>query len=163
MAVEETLGRILRATGLKLAVAESCTGGLIGHTVTQVAGSSDYFLGGVIAYSNFLKESLLGVKAETLQKHGAVSSEVALAMAEGVKMITRADLGVAATGIAGPGGGTPQKEVGLVYIAVAGARGTDCERYKFLGDRASIKFQAAQQALSLVLNYIGEERDLEKR
>lgn len=161
MAIEKKLGQILRSKGFKLAVAESCTGGLIGHTVTQEASSSDYFLGGVVAYSNFLKESLLGVKVELLREHGAVSREVALAMAEGVKKIARADIGLAVTGIAGPDGGTPQKAVGLVYIAVAGHRGPTCQQYQLKGDRSSIKLQAAQGALSLLLDYI-EDRGFEQ-
>ena len=107
--------------GLKLAVAESCTGGLVGERLTNIPGSSDVFLGGVIAYHNDVKRKLLGVRAEDMERFGAVSEEVALQMAAGVRERLGADVGVSVTGIAGPGGGTPEKPVGLVWIAIHGS------------------------------------------
>ncbi len=114
-----TLAERLRRRGWHLAVAESCTGGLLGHWITEVPGSSAYFLGGVIAYANALKCDVLGVPQATLERYGAVSASTAAAMARGVRRLTGAEVGVAITGIAGPGGGTPQKPVGTVYLAVA--------------------------------------------
>jgi nicotinamide-nucleotide amidase len=148
--LEEVVGRGLRGRRLTLAVAESCTGGMLGGRITNVAGASDYFLGGVIAYSNALKERLLGVPRETLAAHGAVSEETAVAMAEGLVRATGADLGVSITGIAGPGGGTTEKPVGLVYIGIAGAGQPRAHRCLFLGDRSTIRLRAAQEALVLL-------------
>src|SRR3712207_5216894 len=113
------VGAQLQRRQLTVATAESCTGGLIGHLLTEIAGSSAYFMGGVIAYSNAVKHSLLDVPEATLAAVGAVSEETARAMAQGVRARLHTDIGIATTGIAGPGGGTPQKPVGLVYIAVA--------------------------------------------
>src|SRR5947199_5855205 len=117
--VEIVVGRILAARGLTVAAAESCTGGLLAHRVTNVPGSSRYFLGSVVVYAPELKESLLGVRAETIREHTVYSAEVAMEMARGVRFVTDADIGVGVTGIAGPDGGTPERPVGLVYIAVA--------------------------------------------
>jgi nicotinamide-nucleotide amidase len=138
-----------RALKLKLAVAESCTGGMLGERITNVPGSSDVFLGGVIAYHNDVKKKLLGVRPEDLERFGAVSEEVALQMAAGVRERTGADVGVSVTGIAGPGGGTPEKPVGLVWIAIHGLD-AKARRFHVVGDRAEIRQRAAQAALEMV-------------
>ena len=138
-----------RAANLKLAVAESCTGGLLGERITNIPGSSEVFLGGVIAYHNDVKRDLLGVPAEELARFGAVSEEVVLRMATGVQTKWAADIGIAITGIAGPGGGTPEKPVGLVWIAVA-VREAKARRFQMIGDRAEIRERAAQAALEMV-------------
>jgi PncC family amidohydrolase len=148
----QRVGERLMERGLTLASAESCTGGLIGHLITEIAGSSAYYIGGIIAYSNAVKEAQLGVPQATLMTHGAVSQATAEAMATGVRGSLKADVGVATTGIAGPGGGTPAKPVGLVYVAVATADTTRCERFVFSGDRQSIKQQTAVAALHLLLD-----------
>lgn len=122
--LSETIGDMLRQHGLKLAVAESCSGGYLAHDITAVAGSSDYFLGGVVSYSNSLKENLLGVKAETLAKHGAVSKEVVCEMARGIRRITGAEVALATSGIAGPGGATENKPVGQVWVGIDHPGGT---------------------------------------
>jgi nicotinamide-nucleotide amidase len=138
-----------RALNLKLAVAESCTGGMLGERITNIPGSSDVFLGGVIAYHNDVKKTLLGVRAEDLERYGAVSEEVALQMAAGVRKRTGADVGVSVTGIAGPGGGTPEKPVGLVWIAIEFSD-AKARRFHVVGDRAEIRQRAAQAALEMV-------------
>ncbi len=138
-----------RASGLTLAVAESCTGGMLGERLTSVPGSSDVFLGGVIAYHNEIKRSLLGVRSDALDRSGAVSEEVALQMASGVRERLGADVGVSVTGIAGPGGGTTEKPVGLVWIAVHGSE-LKARRFHVGGDRAEIRQRAAQAALEMV-------------
>lgn len=140
---------ICRAEGIRVAVAESCTGGLLGERITAVPGSSDVFLGGVLAYDNSVKIGMLGVNDELLALSGAVSEEVAMAMARGVRDRLNADVGIAITGIAGPGGGTPEKPVGTVWIAidgrVSGARGL-----RLIGDRGEIRHRAAQAALDFL-------------
>ena len=143
-------GRLLREQGRTLALAESCTGGLVAELVTGIPGSSDYFLGGVVAYANAAKESLLGVPRELLDRHGSVSDPVARAMAEGVRRRFGADLGVATTGISGPGGGTPEKPVGLVHVALARAEGTHAESFVFPLDRPRHRMLVAQVALDWV-------------
>ena len=145
--LEGLVGQLLKGRGLTLAVAESCTGGLIGHRVTNISGSSDYFLGGVVSYSNQAKMDLLRVPAATLARHGAVSPETAQAMALGVKTLFRADLGLSVTGIAGPTGGTPEKPVGTVYLGLALPQGVHFYHYLFHGDREEIKTLTAQMAL----------------
>jgi len=137
------------ALKLRLAVAESCTGGLLGERLTNIPGSSDVFLGGVIAYHNDLKKELLGVRAEDLERNGAVSEQVALQMASGIRERTGADVGVSVTGIAGPGGGTPEKPVGLVWIAVHSSE-AKARRFHVVGDRAEIRQRAVQAALEMV-------------
>jgi nicotinamide-nucleotide amidase len=145
------VGQLLRARGLKLAVAESCTGGLIGKLLTDPPGSSDYVLLDVVSYANSAKRDVLGVDADLIERHGAVSAEVAIAMAEGVRAKAGADLAVATTGVAGPGGGTEQKPVGLVWLAIA-RRGekTVTERIQARGDRDRIRMLAAYAALQQV-------------
>jgi len=138
-----------RALRLKLAVAESCTGGMLGERLTTIPGSSDVFLGGVIAYHNDVKKELLGVRAEDLERYGAVSEELALQMAAGVRERTGADVGVSVTGIAGPGGGTPEKPVGLIWIAIH-SLDAKARRFHVVGDRTEIRQRAAQAALEMV-------------
>ena len=133
-----------------LAVAESCTGGLIAQRITSVPGSSRSFLGGVVVYSNDLKTRFADVPADLIEKHGAVSSEVATALAEGVRKKTGATLGLGITGVAGPTGGTEAKPVGRVYIAISDAQSTDAFERNFRGDRNRIREWASQQALDLV-------------
>lgn len=145
--LEGVVGAILAKRRLTLAIAESCTGGLLAHRVTNIPGSSDYFLGGMVAYSNAAKIKFLGVEEETLAAHGAVSPEVAAAMARGVRRAFAADIGVGITGIAGPGGGTPAKPVGLVYIGLDIQGKVEVQRELFVGERENIKWQSTQSAL----------------
>ncbi len=148
--LEAAVGDMLRKAGLTLAIAESCTGGLVGHRITDIPGSSDYFLASLTTYSDESKVDLLGLPKETLEAHGAVSAEAAAAMAEGVRRAAGADLGLSVTGIAGPGGGTPTKPIGLVYLGRADAAGTVTEELRLRGDRLMIKERAAQLALYLL-------------
>jgi PncC family amidohydrolase len=155
--LEVTLGSLLRPLGLKLAVAESCTGGLIGHRITNVPGSSEYYLGSVTAYAYEAKARLLGVSWDTLNTYGAVSQETVLEMARGVRHALGADIGMAVSGIVGPGGGMPDKPVGLVWIGLCTP---SCERaWRFLwgGNRIQNKEQSAEAALRLLVSYL---RDL---
>jgi PncC family amidohydrolase len=139
------------ATGATLAAAESCTGGLVLHLLTEVPGASRYVEGGAITYSDRLKRDLLGVPAATLERHGAVSAQVAVAMAEGARGRFAVSLAVAVTGIAGPTGAAPGKPVGLTYIAVADGDGHDVRRYWWRGDRSANKRESARAALLLLL------------
>lgn len=148
--LEQVIGAILTERGQTLAVAESCTGGLIGHKITQVAGSSAYFLGGAVAYSNSLKERFLGVSRETLIQFGAVSPETAIAMADGVRRVTAADYTISVTGIAGPSGGTADKPVGTVYVGLATPEKTHEFLYNFSGNRKQIQAQSCHAALDLL-------------
>lgn len=150
MDLEERIGELLRVQHLTLAIAESCTGGLLGDMLTNAPGSSDYFLGGVIAYSNRVKEQLLGVRSETLLREGAVSEATALEMARGARRLFGSDLALATTGIAGPGGGTEGKPVGLVYIALVAPDRELCERQIWSGDRLQNKRRSAERALALL-------------
>jgi nicotinamide-nucleotide amidase len=148
--LEEVVGALLKKRCLTVACAESCTGGLIGHRLTDVPGSSDYFLESAVVYSDRSKSRRLGVPASLIARHGAVSAAVARAMAVGICRTSGAALGVAVTGIAGPGGGSVRKPVGLVYIALSRARGTRVERHLFFGGRAQVKFQSSQKALDMM-------------
>ena len=148
--LEAAVGRGLREKGLTVAVAESCTGGLLGDRFTNVPGSSDYFLGAVVSYSNEAKMNLLGVQNDTLMEHGAVSEETASEMAQGVRQILQADIGISITGISGPDGGTPEKPVGLTFIAIDYSGDVNVKRLMFLRDRRFNKELAAQTALNLV-------------
>ncbi len=136
---------------LTVATAESCTGGLIAHTLTNIPGSSVFFNGGVICYSNESKTYLLGVPSHLINRYGAVSKPVAKALAEGIRKQFKTNLGISTTGIAGPTGGSPQKPVGLVFIAVTSAKKTIVKRCFFTGTRLSIKTQACHTALGLLL------------
>ena len=148
--LESVVVRLLERRGWKLAVAESCTGGLIGDRLTNVPGVSAFLLEDVVAYSNDAKSRRLGVDPELIRAHGAVSEACALAMAEGIRRTAGADVGLAVTGIAGPGGGTPEKPVGLVYVAAACPGRTLVERHQFPGDRMQVKRRAATAALALL-------------
>jgi nicotinamide-nucleotide amidase len=156
VATAELVLRLLRERGLTLATAESCTGGLVGARLTDVPGSSDVYVGGVVAYSNEVKERALGVAAATIAEHGAVSSETALAMARGARDALAADVAVAVTGVAGPGGGTEEKPVGLVHVAVVGPMGEREARLDFPGDRETIRVRAVTAALHLVRRLVTE-------
>lgn len=145
----------LQILGWRLASAESCTGGLVGHLLTEVPGSSASYYGGVIAYDNEVKRAVLGVSPETLNTVGAVSEACAMQMAAGVKKLFGAEIAIATTGIAGPGGGTAAKPVGLVYIAVVTPTRTSCERHVFDGDRSGNKLLASRRALELILEMTG--------
>jgi len=148
--LEEVVGKSLRSQGATVSVAESCTGGLMAQRITSVSGSSSYFLGGVVCYSNAIKQDWLGVSAEALETHGAVSSVVAKALAEGVRQRAGSTWGVGITGIAGPGGGNAEKPVGLVYLALAGPEGTQVLERRFTGGRENIRWQSSQTALDMV-------------
>ncbi len=151
MKPEEIVGQILKEQKRTLALAESCTGGLISSRITDVSGSSGYFMGGVVAYSNEAKESILSVPHDILVANGAVSSETALAMAKGVKKLLDTSLGLAVTGIAGPEGGTKEKPVGLVYIALFSDVASITEKFLFSGNRSEIKEQTYLEALKMVI------------
>ncbi len=151
--MEEVVARVLTENRATIAVAESCTGGLLAERLTNIPGSSVYFLGGVVCYSNELKSALVDVPAELIEAKGAVSPEVALALAEGIRKRTGATIGVGVTGIAGPGGGTPEKPVGLVHIGIADERGPRERRFQFPGDRERIRMHASQTALDSVRRY----------
>ena len=147
----QSIAAALAANKQTLATAESCTGGLVGAAATSLPGSSAWYLGGVVAYSNALKTRLLGVDPDLLAAHGAVSLETARAMAEGARGRTGADFAVSLTGIAGPDGGTKEKPVGLVYVAVAAPRGTAAFQHHFFGTRAEIRAAAVAAALRHLL------------
>jgi len=157
MTLEEQAGALLLRQERTLATAESCTGGLLGHRLTNVAGSSAYYLGGVVAYSYEAKERLLGVQHETLAAHGAVSEETAREMARGARDRLHASIGVSVTGIAGPGGGMPNKPVGLVYIALAAPEAEICEEHTWQGDRLSNKRQSAEAALRMLISFLRKQ------
>ena len=148
---ERTVGELVlercRALGLRLVTAESCTGGLVGARLTDVAGASDVYAGGVVAYSDAIKTGLLGVPVQTLARHGAVSAETARAMADGARAALAADVAVAVTGVAGPGGGTPEKPVGLVYVHAAAPEGEEARELRIPGDREAVRARAT--AISL--------------
>ncbi len=155
--LEAQVGAHLRRVGLSLAVAESCTGGLLGHRITNVPGASDFFLGGVIAYANSVKLRLLGVSPPTLEAYGAVSEQTVLEMARGVRERLKADVSLAISGIAGPSGGTPDKPVGLVWIGMCTPFICSAHRYHFRGGREKIKEQAVEAALQWLLEVLCEE------
>lgn len=152
-AMEEIVARVLTENHASIAVAESCTGGLVAERITNVPGSSGYFLGAVVCYSNELKIALVGVPRELIEAKGAVSPEVALALAEGIRKSTGATIGLGITGIAGPGGGTPEKPVGLVHMGLADERGAREKRLQLPGDRERIRNFAALNALDMVRRY----------
>ena len=147
----ERLQGICLGRGLTVAAAESCTGGMVAAAITDIAGSSGYFAGGIVAYSNEAKESLLGVPSEVLAAHGAVSAQVARAMAMGVRERLGAGLAVSVTGVAGPGGGTADKPVGLTYVGVADGSGADVRRFTWTGDRAANRRDSVVAAFELLI------------
>lgn len=148
------LGEGCAARGLHVATVESCTGGLVGHAITEVPGSSAWFVGGFVTYSNELKHQSVGVPDDVLAAHGAVSAQVAMAMASGGRARTGADLAVSVTGIAGPDGGSAAKPVGLTYVAVADADGITVRRFVWSGDRSDNKRESAEAALALLIERI---------
>lgn len=152
--IEQVIGDLLLARGLTLATAEASTGGLVAHRITDVSGSSAYYLGGVVAYDNEAKEMLLGVCSETIVAHGAVSEETAREMARGARLRIGADIAISVTGIAGPTGGTPGKPVGLAYVALSAPDAELCQRYVWQGDRQANKERSADAALRLVQKYL---------
>lgn len=151
---EDIIGDLLRARGLKLATAESCTGGLIANRITDVPGSSDYFLGGVTAYAYEAKVALLGVSWDTLKAHGAVSRETVLEMARGARKALSADIAISVSGIAGPGGGLPNKPVGTTWFGLSAPDGEWAYPRQFEGDRVQNKSSAAQTALEILVDYL---------
>ncbi len=146
----ERVGAACRARGVTIATVESCTAGLVAHLLTEIPGASDYFRGGLVTYANEVKTGLADVPAGTLAAHGAVSAQVAVAMAEGARRRLAVDLAIAVTGVAGPGGGTPAKPVGLTYVAIADAAGDDVRRFVWSEDRSGNKRSSAAAALALV-------------
>jgi nicotinamide-nucleotide amidase len=155
--LEEVEGKLLTERGVTLGVAESCTGGLISHRITNIPGSSAYFLCGVVSYSNESKRDVLGVDAELIARHGAVSAEVAASMAEGVRRIAGADIGISTTGVAGPGGGSASKPVGLMYTGYATKSGVSTKRLHFVEDRIINKNRMSQAVLDILRLHL--ERD----
>lgn len=152
--LEGVVGELLRARGLTLALAESCTGGMVGERITRVSGSSDYFLFGAVTYANEAKERVLGVPAGTLRRWGAVSRQTAVAMAEGARRAIGADVAVSVTGIAGPTGGTPEKPVGTVYFGLSAREGSWWRRGAYTGDRQTIRRWSTQEALAFLRSYL---------
>lgn len=148
----QRVGELSRSASKTIALGESCTGGLVGHLITEVPGASAYLRGGVVAYSDTAKASLLDVPLATLKDHGAVSAQVAIAMATGARARFGADLAAAVTGISGPSGGTAQKPVGLTYVAVADASGTEVRRFQWQGERSANKLASARAVLDLLID-----------
>jgi len=148
------VGKLLIERNLTISLAESCSGGLTSHRLTNVPGISASFLCGVVSYSNESKSSILNVPSELIKEKGAVSAEVAKKMAEGIRSLTCSDISIGITGIAGPTGGTPEKPVGLVYIALSAKDKNICQRYHFPGGRDMVKWRASQAALDLIRRYI---------
>jgi PncC family amidohydrolase len=151
---EVEIGQLLHQHGKTVAVAESCTGGLLAQRITDVAGASQYFRGGIVAYSNDIKEQFLGVPRSVLAAHGAVSAECAQAMAGQARERFGSDFALASTGIAGPTGGTPRKPVGLVYVALAAPSGTWVEEHRFRGSRQENRWSACEAAFDLLLRHL---------
>ncbi len=166
--LEVEIGPLLVNRHCKLVVAESCTGGLISHRITNVAGSSEYYIGGVCAYAYEAKRSLLGVKAETLEKYGAVSRETVIEMSIGVRKLFSQEIplenliGISISGIAGPGGGLPGKPVGLVWISLSSEKGTWAWQKVFDGDRIMNKELSSDYALTLLLHFLNENLNIGK-
>lgn len=161
LSLEKQLGDVLRARSLWLATAESCTGGLIADLITDVPGSSDYFVGGVVAYANSVKIRALGVSPVTLERFGAVSRETALEMALGARIALQADIAVSVSGIAGPGGGLPDKPVGTTWIGLAASTGAWARLFCWDGDRVQNKQYSAEAALQFVLDYLEDRQPLD--
>ena len=157
MRLEGELGKRLKEKGLTISVAESCTGGLLASRITDVAGASAYFLGGVVVYQNDVKKRLLAVPEQVLADTGAVSEETARAMARGCRQLFGSNIGVSITGIAGPTGGSAEKPVGLTYIAVTTPAAGRCECFHWVGDRASNKEDSIRTALEMVLSLLAED------
>lgn len=154
MRPEEKIGAILERESLTIALAESCTGGLLASRITDIPGSSRYFMAGLVTYSNGAKTKFLSVPEEIITQNGAVSAIVAEIMASGVRDGTGVDIGLSITGIAGPAGGSPEKPVGTVFMGLATKEGIRAERFLFTGDRRQIRRQATEEALSMLLDYL---------
>ena len=154
--IEEEIGRLLRQRNASISVAESCTGGLIAHRITNISGSSDYFDCAIVSYSNKAKSDLLGVSPSLIKRHGPVSEPVARAMAEGIRRQRQTTIGLATTGLAGPLGATAENPIGTVYIALASADGTIVRRFSFPGEREDIKRQTADKSLEMILAYLAD-------
>jgi len=154
MSLEQEIGALLRQKGLTLGIVESATGGLLSHRITNIAGSSDYYKGSVTAYSNQVKIGVVGVKEDTLNQYGAVSPQIAEEMALGGRKILSADICIADTGIAGPGGASPEKPVGLFYLGLSHGERTFSREHNFKGDREQNKQSAAEAALSWLKEYL---------
>ena len=152
--MEEAVGQRLRARRFTIALAESCTGGLLAHRLTQVPGSSTYVDRGVVCYDNRAKIELLGVSESLLKKYGAVSAQVAKAMAKGIRTRSKVDVGLSVTGIAGPGGGTARKPVGLVYVGLATPKESYAKKFRFHGEREAIKLRSSQGALDVLRRWL---------
>ena len=152
--LEQEVAKLLREKGLTLGVVESATGGLLSHLITNIPGSSDYYQGSITAYSNEVKIKVVGVREETIKKHGAVSHEVAQEMARGGRRVLDTDICLADTGIAGPGGATPEKPVGLFYLGLSCESGTESRKHTFSGDREQNKLDAARAALAWLKEYL---------
>lgn len=159
--LEAQVGRLLKARGLTVALAESCTGGLVAHRLTNVPGSSAYLLGGVVSYSNEAKQHVLGVSPDTLRVHGAVSAETALEMARGARRLFGADLAVSVTGVAGPDGGSAAKPVGLTFIALAAEGNEIVEQQLWQKDRLGNKDESADAALRLIGRFLSVEAEVQ--
>ena len=155
--IEEVVGNLLKSKKLKISVAESCTGGMLGEMITRIPGSSKYFQGGVISYNAQVKEGLLKVPPETIIKYGEVSRQVAKLMAEGVRRCCHSDIGISITGIAGPGGATDNKKVGLVYMALADSKKTITQKHQLFGNRRLIRLRSARRALNMLRMYLMEK------
>jgi PncC family amidohydrolase len=158
--LEVLVGELLRKHGLRLAVAESCTGGLVGHRLTNVPGSSTYYMGSITAYAYEAKVRLLGVRWATLEKYGAVSKETVLEMACGVRRAMAADIGMSISGIAGPGGGTPDKPVGTTWIGLSAENVDEAWLFHWDGDRLAVKEQSAQAVLQLLADYLNDPQGM---
>jgi nicotinamide-nucleotide amidase len=152
--LEQEIAKLLREKGLSLGVVESASGGLLSHLITNVPGSSDYYQGSITAYSNQIKIRVVGVSQDTIKKYGAVSHEVAREMARGGRRVLDSDICLSDTGIAGPGGASPEKPVGLFYLSLAYAAGTESRKHTFSGDREQRKLAAAQAALAWLKEYL---------
>jgi len=160
--LEEQIAKILSERGQKVVFAESCTGGLIGHRITNLPGSSAYYLGSITAYAYEAKVKWLGVSWDTLEAHGAVSREVVLEMAKGVREALNADIGLSVSGIAGPGGGMPEKPVGTTWMGLASADGAWARHFCWDGDRLQNKAYSADAVLQMLLDYLNGERELDR-
>ena len=160
--LEEQIGDLLRSRGLKLATAESCTGGLVSDRITNIPGSSDYYVGGIVAYAYEAKVALLGVSWDTLQVYGAVSRETVLEMARGARKALTTDVGISISGIAGPGGGLPNKPVGTTWFGLSAATGEWARVYQFDGNRLQNKAQSTKAALQFLLDFLQEKNNLEQ-
>lgn len=152
--IEEVVGNLLKTKKLKVAVAESCTGGMLGEMITRIPGSSEYFQGGVISYNARIKEDLLKVSSKVIRKYGEVSRQVAKLMAEDVRINCHSDIGISITGIAGPGGATEKKKVGLAYMALANGKKTITQKHQLFGSRQLIRLRSARRALNMLRMYL---------